>query len=219
MTSNVLREVIDISRKYKEIKEIILFGSRARDDFKISSDIDLAIFTGSDEFNNKMNFRCDIGDINTLYKFDLVFVNERTDKLLLENINREGCVIMKKANKRENYLKALKRLQLAIEKCKDTDDELLLDGLIQRFEFTTELAWKACKEQLIEMGCVEVNGPRNVMREALSYGLIEDELTWRYILEDRNATSHVYDNDVAREISDKIIHQYLQSFLDLAQKF
>lgn len=117
------------------------------------------------------------------------------------------------------YIKALSRLELGAVECCNPSSDLMLDGLIRRFNVTTELAWKACREHLLELGCVEINGPKPVMREALSYCIIENELAWRNILEDRNSTSHVYNSDIAREISDRIISQYLPAFLALAKKF
>ena len=53
----------------------------------------------------------------------------------------------------ENYLKAVQRLDEAnIEYRKHPDNDVIRDGLIQRFEFTFELAWKASKEYLIDQG-------------------------------------------------------------------
>lgn len=38
----VLNEIIDFAEKY-DVKKVVLFGSRARGDFKRTSDIDLAV--------------------------------------------------------------------------------------------------------------------------------------------------------------------------------
>ena len=55
----------------------------------------------------------------------------------------------------ENYKRALTQLEEAV-KCyrQAPDDTLYRDGLIQRFEFTVELAWKSMKEYLEDQGMV-----------------------------------------------------------------
>ena len=70
----------------------------------------------------------------------------------------------------ENYLKAVQRLDEAnIEYRKHPDNDVIRDGLIQRFEFTFELAWKASKEYLIDQGFSnDLHFPKQVLRTALS---------------------------------------------------
>lgn len=215
----VLTKIEEIAIKYKEITKIKMFGSRARNDHNPNSDIDLAIFTKSDNFSNKFDFIESIENIDTLLKFDLIFITNTTDYLLKKNIDNEGVVIMIKPTKITNYLKAVQKLEIAVEKCRNTDDEMLLDSLIKRFEFTTELAWKSCKEYLVDMGYTEVNGPKPIMKEAFAHGLVEDSDIWVQILNDRNETSNLYSEKVARDISIKIIEIYLPIFQKLADKY
>lgn len=56
-------------------------------------------------------------------------------------------------------------------------DRSNIDATIQRFEFTIELFWKLLKSILESKG-VEVQYPKDVLREAFTGHLIEDELTW-----------------------------------------
>lgn len=74
------------------IDKIVIFGSRARGDHKPASDIDLAVSL-LPEFNSRGRMTSDMDDLNTLLKIDLVFINERIDPKLLENIEREGVVL------------------------------------------------------------------------------------------------------------------------------
>ena len=71
------------------------------------------------------------------------------------------------------------------------------DGTIQRFEFTTELAWKTVREYLLNEGMTDINTPKSVMKEAFAAGVIDDEQGWLQILNDRNGTSHIYDESRA----------------------
>lgn len=95
MDENLKEKLIcDIQRlgqKYP-INKIVLFGSRARGDFKVTSDIDLAIFP-LPEFKSQGHFASDIDELETLLKIDIVFVNENTELKLLDNIKREGVII------------------------------------------------------------------------------------------------------------------------------
>lgn len=49
------------------------------------------------------------------------------------------------------------------------------DGVIQRFEFTAELAWKTAREYLLTLEITDINNPKNVMSEAYHNQLITDE--------------------------------------------
>lgn len=216
---DLLKNVIaSIGMKYQEIEKIVLFGSRARGDYTNRSDIDLAIFTKDMQFHQKYAFIEDIENTDTLLKIDLVFVNENTDKVLVDNIRSEGVVMMEKKSKRENYQKAVLRLTEAVEAYQIQESELILDGLIQRFEFTTELAWKACREALLEMGYSEINGPKPVMKEAFANGIVDHGEIWIQIINDRNLTSHVYDDATSREIGKRIIELYLGEFQQLVER-
>ena len=68
----------------------------------------------------------------------------------------------------ENYHHAVAQLEQAVTVySRDPDDALYRDGLIQRFEFTVELAWKSLREYLEDQGSVlAVVSPRAVLKEA-----------------------------------------------------
>lgn len=105
--------------------------------------------------------------------------------------------------------KAIKRLAEAINDSEQNPQiSTLKDGVIQRFEFTYELCWKLMKYFLEQEGIEEAKSPRSTFREAFQYGLIEDGKAWIDMLKDRNLTSHVYDEDVADEIYEKIKECY-----------
>lgn len=91
------------------------------------------------------------------------------------------------------------------------------DGVIQRFEFCTELAWKTVREYLIEQGYVDINSPKSVMKTAFSDGLLTNENGWLEILESRNITSHVYDEKTAETIFESIKDVYTPLFSELIE--
>lgn len=116
-----------------------------------------------------------------------------------------------KANQKfENFSNANKRLKEAVNAYKnDSANNLYRDALIQRFEFTFELAWKTLAEFLRENGIViEIVTPKSVLKAAYSVGYIDDEETWIRILEDRNLMSHTYDEETADRIAGEICNCY-----------
>jgi nucleotidyltransferase substrate binding protein (TIGR01987 family) len=215
----ILNEVCRIAGKYPEIKKIMLFGSRARGDCHERSDYDLAVFSVGKNPVQILSFQNELDEMDTIYKFDVVAVNDDTDFELMENILREGVVLVDKSTKIENYLRAVERLGEALEECGENPSALIRDGAIQRFEFAAELAWKACREFLIDQGFAELNSPKAVMRQAFEFGMISDGNGWIYILNDRNLTSHIYDEKSAKEIFQRIKELHMSLFLALKNYF
>ena len=93
----------------------------------------------------------------------------------------------------EHYISALAQLEQAVAIYqKSQPDALYRDGLIQRFEFTVELAWKSIKEYLEDQGSTTpIATPRAVLKEAFAAGIIQDADEWNKIITARNITSHV----------------------------
>lgn len=79
------------------------------------------------------------------------------------------------------------------------DDRSNVDAVIQRFEFTFELAWKFLKDYFFERG-IELHYPKEVIQQAFYANLIENENLWVRMLKDRNMTSHTYNEELADEI-------------------
>lgn len=84
----VIEEICDIARKYS-VKKVILFGSRARGNFKEKSDIDLAVKGG-----DFIRFMLDVNEeTSTLLKFDIVNLDEEIQNELRESIKKEGKIV------------------------------------------------------------------------------------------------------------------------------
>lgn len=111
----------------------------------------------------------------------------------------------------ENYHHAMAQLKEAVAVySRDRGDSLYRDGLIQRFEFTVELAWKSLKEYLEDQGTVlSITSPRAVLKDAYAAGVIMDADVWDEIIRSRNVTSHVYDEKTAIEVADRVCNTYL----------
>ncbi|MBY0759082.1 nucleotidyltransferase family protein [Sellimonas caecigallum] len=87
----VLDEICSFAEKYG-IQKVILFGSRARGDFKPTSDIDLAVSGG-----NIARFALDVDEeTSTLLKYDIVDLERTMQPELRESIQREGKTLYEK---------------------------------------------------------------------------------------------------------------------------
>lgn len=118
-----------------------------------------------------------------------------------------------------NFQEAFQRLQEAIiEFSKEGVSDVIRDGLIQRFEFTYELAWKATRDYLVVQGIVDKNSPKGVIKEAFVQQLIENELVWLEMIDDRNKTTHIYSQSEAERIANMITNHYVYEFESLLKK-
>lgn len=87
----VIEEICDIARKHN-VQKVILFGSRARGNFKEKSDIDLAVQGG-----DFIRFMLDVNEeTSTLLKFDIINLDEEIQGELKEAIKKEGKIVYEK---------------------------------------------------------------------------------------------------------------------------
>ncbi len=86
-------------------------------------------------------------------------------------------------------------------------NQLEKEGVIQRFEYCFELAWKTVKDYMAASGVVfDVVMPRQVIKEAFAAKVLNDGATWIAMLDHRNLLSHT-SNPVAFEQAVQAIHQ------------
>lgn len=89
----IIDEIIEICKKYEYIEKVIIFGSRARGDNNIKSDIDLAIYSEKplSEFIEDVEL-----NTKTLLEYDYSHMNSIKDEFFIEQVNKEGIVIYEK---------------------------------------------------------------------------------------------------------------------------
>lgn len=130
----------------------------------------------------------------------------------------------------ENFKKALKKLSEAVEFIQRNSlqdakslgnsdlgfvlDEIVKEGLIQRFEYTHELAWNVMKDYAQYQGNTDVGGSRDATREAFQLQLIAEGKLWMDMIGSRNKSSHTYNEDTAEEIYGKILKSYFPALLE-----
>lgn len=125
---------------------------------------------------------------------------------------------MKRFEERQSdYKKALLKLKEALQ---EEPTEIVIDGILHRYEFTFELAWKTIKDYLEYMGIVnKVGSPRENIQLAYQQGIINDGEIWIEMMLSRNSLSHLYDEETSRKIYNDIKNKYIQAFENLEAKF
>jgi nucleotidyltransferase substrate binding protein (TIGR01987 family) len=118
----------------------------------------------------------------------------------------------------ENYESALATLKEGIDYYHTHPINLVKEGVIQRFEFTHELAWKVMKDFLEYEGIAGIVGSRSATREAFHKNLISDGQGWMNMIESRNNTVHTYNTTILDNEFNKITSIYLGLFLAFQQK-
>lgn len=210
---NLTSSLAALSRRF-HAGRLVLFGSRARGDNTERSDIDLAVYGMPRAF--QAAFALELEDLPTLFKFDVVHVTPDTDSALLANIDKDGVTLMERfANKFSQFSSAIERLHEAIAEYDSTQSKTVRDGAIQRFEFTTELAWKTLREYLIDQGFADINSPKSVIKTAFAEGIITDSSGWIELLNARSVTSHIYDDKQASAVYAGISGSYIYLFESL----
>ena len=118
-----------------------------------------------------------------------------------------------------NFSRAFSLLREALEEEAGTLNQLEREGVIQRFEYTFELAWNLLKDRLEHDGVsLPTVTPRQVIRQAFQAQLIQDGDAWVDMLTDRNRMSHTYDLATFDIVIDRIQRRYLTILGELYER-
>lgn len=216
----LLDEIRNIILRHAKPDRIYLYGSRATGEATEISDIDIAYY--DKEFKQDYLIEEEVQKLPTLIKIDvknIAFTEERFRNRVIST----GKVLYS-ASKKLRLEDGLQNFQKAFEKFAKVVDgkdefydqgfgDIYLDLIVKRFEFTYEMSWKAVKRYLdyIGIGCT---GPRMCFKEGLIQKVITREDIWIDMIEQRNLSSHIYDEDEIKEILGKIV-DYRNAFQDL----
>lgn len=114
----------------------------------------------------------------------------------------------------QNYSRAYQLLRSALENGGvESLSDLEKEGVIQRFEYSYELAWKTMKDYLEGEGIViSPVTPRAVIKQAFAAGVIQDGQVWVEMMLHRNLLSHTYDFSKFAEVLQALERHYLNAF-------
>lgn len=96
LDKDIIDSIIKISKRYYNIEKVVLFGSRARNENSLKSDIDLAIYLNKNT-SNISDFIYDIeNECPTLLEFDFSNMNNIHDEIFINEVKKDGVTIYEK---------------------------------------------------------------------------------------------------------------------------
>lgn len=96
LTDNDLNHIISIIGHDNDIEEAIVFGSRAKGNFRNGSDVDIALKGERLTLQTIIQLQVELEALMLPYKFDIIIFNRIKEPALIEHINRYGILIFKK---------------------------------------------------------------------------------------------------------------------------
>ncbi|WP_396165806.1 nucleotidyltransferase domain-containing protein [Flavobacterium sp.] len=90
LTEKTINKINSIFEKIPEIDEVIIYGSRAKGNFREGSDIDITLKGNAISSNYLSKINQEIDELNTPYLFDISIFDKLESQELIEHINRVG---------------------------------------------------------------------------------------------------------------------------------
>jgi nucleotidyltransferase substrate binding protein (TIGR01987 family) len=215
--SQIIKEVVRAILSNAKPDRIWLFGSTATDEASETSDVDIAY--NAPGFKETWKIDNEAQKIQPLLKIDVKNIAhaEARFKQRVHDTDRVLYSASKKLRAQDglyNFTRALEALARICYGRKKLEAEghgdLIIDLIVKRLQFTYEMAWNALKRYLDFLG-IDAPYPRAVFKEAFAQKIINDEQIWLDMIEQRNATAHIYNEWEVRGILTKI-DAYMQAF-------
>lgn len=221
---SVINAAKAIILKKAKPERIWLYGSEASGESSETSDIDIAYLgtQGDTLVRSRMltEIKDEIESIDTLVKIDVSNI-ALCESRFIERVKTTGKVLYSQSKPLRaedaiyNYSRALTKLiegHGALPTLIDSGlQDIYLDLIVKRFEFTFEMSWKAIKRTLSMMGIEDVRSPRACFKEAFAQALLIDQVIWLDMIEMRNLSSHTYDESEMLQLKDKL-PSYIEAF-------
>lgn len=205
-TPEIVKKVVEIILSHAKPLRIYLYGSQVNGEKTKTSDIDVAY--EDENFKDNHLIQEEVDSLQTLVKIDVKNI-AHAEKRFQNRVRTTGRVVYSSNKKLRaedglyNFSKAYERFADAVDRKEELYREgfsdIYLDLIVKRFEFTYEMSWKAIKRYLSYIGMEALN-PRSCFKEAYAQGLISDESVWLDMVERRNLSSHIYDEDEIKDI-------------------
>ena len=96
LKENVVEQIRKVFEKYTQVEKAVLYGSRAKGNFKNGSDIDLVLYGNNLTLQIINKISNELDDLLLPYKFDLSIYHQISNKYLIEHIERVGIVFYEK---------------------------------------------------------------------------------------------------------------------------
>jgi len=96
LSAQTVEQIVATLAHYPEIEKVLLYGSRAKGNYRNGSDIDLTLFGEAINFSLLTRLNNELDDLLLPYKFDLSFFAKLTQQKLIEHIQSVGVVFYEK---------------------------------------------------------------------------------------------------------------------------
>ena len=96
LSKETVTKINCVFSRFKEVEEAILYGSRAKGNFKPGSDVDLTLKGEKLKLKLLNKISLDLDDLLLPYTFDISIFHQITNTDLIEHIERVGLVFYKK---------------------------------------------------------------------------------------------------------------------------
>lgn len=98
LSYNTIAQIINVLSDFPEVEEAIIYGSRAKGNYKNGSDIDLTLKGDKLNYELLLKIMNKIDDLLLPYSVDISIFNEIDDESLIEHIIRVGKIIYSRSS-------------------------------------------------------------------------------------------------------------------------
>lgn len=92
LSEKTIAAIQGVFSKYHQIEQAILYGSRAKGNYRNGSDIDLVLVGSELNLSRLFKIELELDDLLLPYKIDLALLHQIENTDLVEHINRKGKV-------------------------------------------------------------------------------------------------------------------------------
>ncbi|MGD9928971.1 MAG: nucleotidyltransferase domain-containing protein [Mangrovibacterium sp.] len=96
LSETTISQLCSVFENYPEIEEVIIYGSRAKGNYREGSDIDITLKGTSLTEQIRASVWLDIDELDTPYLFDISIFHLLKSDSLIDHINRAGKVLYRK---------------------------------------------------------------------------------------------------------------------------
>lgn len=101
LSESNINKIINVFSSYEEVEEAILYGSRAKGNYKPASDIDLCII-GQLDYSQLLKLENELDDLLLPYKMDISLKHKIDNRDLIDHINRVGKTFYQRTTNKIN---------------------------------------------------------------------------------------------------------------------
>ena len=113
--------------------------------------------------------------------------------------------------RKQDLINATNRLKEALD---EEENELMIDAVLHRYEFTFELAYNEIKNEYINQIQKLIE---TLEKDSFAHNLISDGEVWIKMMLARNSLSHLYDEETSRQVYNEIKNEYINQIQKLIE--